>query len=149
MRDPDPEFAERLATGAGDLAAGVASLLRAFAGGDRAPGAGTPESGPARGDDAERDAGAPGTPAPDVTGLTPGDVWRQATRSGHDCPSPAGPSGQTEAAYGLHPEPDPVTDPAVPPVAGEPPSAAAGTRPAVPASREPSEAPVARPADGD
>jgi hypothetical protein len=29
-RDPDPEFAERLATGAGDLAAGVASVLRAF-----------------------------------------------------------------------------------------------------------------------
>ncbi|RLP94087.1 hypothetical protein EAD98_16920, partial [Micromonospora sp. CV4] len=31
LRDPSPEFAERLATGAGDLAAGVASLLRAFA----------------------------------------------------------------------------------------------------------------------
>ncbi|GAA4253857.1 hypothetical protein GCM10022255_056270 [Dactylosporangium darangshiense] len=29
-RDPDPDFAERLATGAGDLAAGVASVLRAF-----------------------------------------------------------------------------------------------------------------------
>ena len=31
LRDPSPELAERLATGAGDLAAGVASLLRAFA----------------------------------------------------------------------------------------------------------------------
>ena len=30
-RDPDPEFAERLATGAGDVAAGVASFLRSFA----------------------------------------------------------------------------------------------------------------------
>lgn len=30
LRDPSPEFAERLATGAGDLAAGVASVLRAF-----------------------------------------------------------------------------------------------------------------------
>jgi hypothetical protein len=30
MRDPDPDFTERLATGAGDLAAGVASLLRSF-----------------------------------------------------------------------------------------------------------------------
>jgi hypothetical protein len=29
-RDPDPEFAERLAAGAGDLASGVASVLRAF-----------------------------------------------------------------------------------------------------------------------
>jgi hypothetical protein len=30
LRDPSPEFAERLATGAGDFAAGVASLLRAL-----------------------------------------------------------------------------------------------------------------------
>ncbi|HEY0699944.1 MAG TPA: hypothetical protein VGD43_19300, partial [Micromonospora sp.] len=30
VRDPSPEFAERLATGAGDLAAGLASLMRAF-----------------------------------------------------------------------------------------------------------------------
>lgn len=31
MRDPSPQFAERLATGAGDLAAGVASFMRAVA----------------------------------------------------------------------------------------------------------------------
>jgi hypothetical protein len=31
IRDPSPEFAERLASGAGDLAAGVTSVLRAFA----------------------------------------------------------------------------------------------------------------------
>src|SRR5439155_390062 len=30
MRDPSPEFAERLATGAGDLATGLAGVLRAF-----------------------------------------------------------------------------------------------------------------------
>jgi hypothetical protein len=30
MRDPSPEFAERVATGAGDFAAGVASLLRSL-----------------------------------------------------------------------------------------------------------------------
>jgi hypothetical protein len=29
-RNPDPDLAERLATGAGDLAAGVASFLRGF-----------------------------------------------------------------------------------------------------------------------
>jgi hypothetical protein len=29
-RDPDPQLAERLATGAGDIAAGVASFLRNF-----------------------------------------------------------------------------------------------------------------------
>ena len=39
MRDPSSELSERLATGAGDLAAGVTSLLRAFA---RA----APEAGP-------------------------------------------------------------------------------------------------------
>ncbi|WP_432977446.1 hypothetical protein [Dactylosporangium sp. CA-233914] len=31
-RDPDPDLAERLATGAGDVAEGVASFLRAFGG---------------------------------------------------------------------------------------------------------------------
>jgi hypothetical protein len=41
LRDPDPEVAQRLASGAADLAAGVASLLRALhngtAPGRRAP----------------------------------------------------------------------------------------------------------------
>ncbi|GAA2328187.1 hypothetical protein GCM10010170_004520 [Dactylosporangium salmoneum] len=31
-RDPDPQVAERLATGAGDIAEGVASFLRSFGG---------------------------------------------------------------------------------------------------------------------
>ncbi|NUT34771.1 MAG: hypothetical protein HOV79_17075, partial [Hamadaea sp.] len=31
VRDPDPQFVERLATGAGDLAVGVAGLLRNLA----------------------------------------------------------------------------------------------------------------------
>lgn len=35
MRDPSPETAERLATGAGDLAAGVASFLRAASSADQ------------------------------------------------------------------------------------------------------------------
>jgi hypothetical protein len=33
VRDPDPEMVERLATGAGDLAAGVASFMRHLGGG--------------------------------------------------------------------------------------------------------------------
>jgi hypothetical protein len=32
VRDPDPEFVERLATGAGDLAAGLASFMRNVSG---------------------------------------------------------------------------------------------------------------------
>ncbi|GIH08824.1 hypothetical protein Rhe02_68910 [Rhizocola hellebori] len=34
VRDPDPEMVERLATGAGDLAAGMASFLRHVGGGN-------------------------------------------------------------------------------------------------------------------
>ena len=34
VRDPDPEMVERLATGAGDLAAGMASFLRHLGGGN-------------------------------------------------------------------------------------------------------------------
>jgi hypothetical protein len=73
VRDPDPQFVERLATGAGDLAAGLTSFLRNIAPPDKAddpwreatrepadPGAAVPG-----GDDAEasRPAAAP-TPAP-------------------------------------------------------------------------------------
>ncbi|WP_432829552.1 hypothetical protein [Dactylosporangium sp. CA-092794] len=60
-RDPDPDFAERLATGAGDLAAGVASVLRAF--GERAS-----ASFKAPGGTAEAPASAEGP-----------DVWHSAT----------------------------------------------------------------------
>ncbi|WP_301548459.1 hypothetical protein [Micromonospora sp. C95] len=70
LRDPSPEFAEQLATGAGDLAAGLASFLRAFgpAGSTAEPGAGTA---------AEATATASADPHGD-------DVWREATRTGHD-----------------------------------------------------------------
>ncbi|MFE9958821.1 hypothetical protein [Micromonospora sp. NPDC005299] len=70
LRDPSPEFAERLATGAGDLAAGVASLLRAFTPAEPAgPGAPTATGG---------SDGAAAGPA------TGDHVWREATRTGHD-----------------------------------------------------------------
>jgi hypothetical protein len=61
-REPNPDIAERLATGAGDLAAGVASVLRAF--------------GP-------RSQGPPDAPeAPDEPdGPEEPDVWRAATRN--------------------------------------------------------------------
>jgi hypothetical protein len=59
MRDPDPAFAERVATGAGDFAAGLASLLRSLS----VPTPEAPPSSPQ--DDAE-------------------DVWRAATRKDND-----------------------------------------------------------------
>ncbi len=63
LRDPSPEFAERLATGAGDLAAGLASFLRAF----------TPS------EPAAENPSEPADPGPDSD-----RVWREATRTGHD-----------------------------------------------------------------
>ncbi|MGC4852348.1 hypothetical protein ACLQ24_02875 [Micromonospora sp. DT4] len=86
LRDPSPEFAERLATGAGDLAAGVASLLRAFA--PPEPSAATaPESSassqatPAVGGDGEAPRSAPTARSAESVDE---HVWRDATRSGHD-----------------------------------------------------------------
>ncbi|MET8279071.1 hypothetical protein [Micromonospora sp. NPDC005174] len=86
LRDPSPEFAERLATGAGDLAAGVASLLRAFAPpessaatapGSSASSRATPAAGGAE-EAPERARTARPAEAVDE------HVWRDATRTGHD-----------------------------------------------------------------
>ncbi|MEU4334078.1 hypothetical protein AB0F59_05560 [Micromonospora lupini] len=135
LRDPSPEFAERLATGAGDLAAGVASLLRAFAPPEppttAAPQPSTP-SWPASA--ASSDDEAPSSAPADRSAET-GDehVWRDATRTGHDSqPAPerdvwsvatrtAGPPAPATAA--------PVDD------AGSVAAPAPTSRPAVPASR--------------
>lgn len=87
LRDPSPEFAERLATGAGDLAAGVASVLRAFASATTEP------TGPAPAGDGPDTAGqrADHAPEPDGAGrhrpagaAGGAEVWREATRTGHD-----------------------------------------------------------------
>ncbi|SCL16299.1 hypothetical protein GA0070616_0985 [Micromonospora nigra] len=131
LRDPSPEFAERLATGAGDLAAGLASFLRAFAPADT-PSASPPESAD----------GA--TPAADAD-----HVWREATRSGHD--SPSAPerdvwSAATRAGDVV------VPAAAAPPVDAAGPAAAvpvrtSAERPVVPVSREPGDEESA-PGDG-
>jgi len=64
VRDPSPEFALRLASGASDVASGVAAILRAF----QAPARPTAEPPPRPRD--------------------PGPTWRAATRTG-DPPPPA------------------------------------------------------------
>jgi hypothetical protein len=64
LRDPSPEFAERLATGAGDFAAGVASLLRAV-----------------NSSTAVRDPQPPPAPAPR---FSDDEIWRAATRTRDD-----------------------------------------------------------------
>jgi hypothetical protein len=60
VRDPDPQLVERLATGAGDLAVGLAGLLRSFA-----PDRSTPP--------------APRAEPPGFDAGTPDDPWHAAT----------------------------------------------------------------------
>ncbi|MEV4465997.1 hypothetical protein AB0J51_20530 [Micromonospora echinofusca] len=131
LRDPSPEFAERLATGAGDLAAGVASLLRAFA-----------PSEPS----ADAPAGPAATPGP---GGGDDHVWREATRSGHDSqPAPERDvwSAATRAEDGAAPAVVPPVD-----VAGQAATATVRTStdgPVVPASRAPEDEGERSPGDG-
>ncbi|MCW3819941.1 hypothetical protein ONA91_36455 [Micromonospora sp. DR5-3] len=130
LRDPSPEFAERLATGAGDLAAGVASLLRAFAPAEPA--------GPAGADEP-----AAGSPAGD-------HVWRAATRTGHDSqPAPeqdvwsAATRGEGVADPGAAVPPADAAGPDVP-VSHRPPVG----RPVVPVARASGEVAEEAPGDG-
>jgi hypothetical protein len=73
-RDPDPEFAERLAAGAGDLAAGVASVLRAF--GERSSAHFEPPGGTAEASDPHEkpDVWQAATQETGKTGKTDSDV---------------------------------------------------------------------------
>ncbi|MET7750961.1 hypothetical protein [Micromonospora sp. NPDC005367] len=132
LRDPSPEFAERLATGAGDLAAGVASLLRAFASASPHPQPASPHPEPA--------GGASDTDL----------VWREATRKGHDSQPVS-----AEDVWSAATRADDVTAPAatVPPVdeAGSAAPAAGrapADRPVVPASRAPGDVGADAPGDG-
>ncbi|RZU77277.1 hypothetical protein EV384_5994 [Micromonospora kangleipakensis] len=136
LRDPSPEFAERLATGAGDLAAGVASLLRAFA-----------PAEPAR---PASPASAGGSAGP-AAGAGAGDhVWREATRTGHDS-QPAPEQDVWSAATRGEGAADPGA--VVPPADGAGPDAPVtirppAGRPVVPASRASGEVGEDAPGDG-
>ncbi|KXK60256.1 hypothetical protein AWW66_19870 [Micromonospora rosaria] len=133
MRDPSPEFAERLATGAGDLAAGVASLLRAFARPDDRPPSSPDPAGPPPPTAAAGDTGTPGANA------EADHVWREATRTGHDsAPAPehdvwsaATRTGDAAARAATVPPVD--GDGPGEPATGRPPA----DRPVVPATRAP------------
>jgi hypothetical protein len=72
-RDPSPEFAERLATGAGDLATGVASVLKAFGG------AAGPRNTAAPGETHREAPGEASGEAPEEASRESGDVWHDAT----------------------------------------------------------------------
>jgi hypothetical protein len=121
VRDPSPQAAERLATGAGDLAAGVASFLRAVAGGASGP-AGSGEPG------ADRPrAGQPGPPWPapeePVASGAVGDVWQAATR---DAAAASGPTPPGPTAPARKPMAKKAVRPAVRPAARAPEDEGAG-----------------------
>ncbi|MEV4704875.1 hypothetical protein [Actinoplanes sp. NPDC049316] len=131
VRDPDPHTAERLAAGAGDLATGVASIMRAFATISSVTNA-KPQPKP-----------APPRPEP-----TPDQAWSTATRahrepvSEPERPSPVDETTDPWGAATRTPAPTPTSLPAW---------HEAGTRTAEPAPRK--AAPTARmdtvPAGGD
>jgi hypothetical protein len=82
LRDPHPMTAERVATGAGDLATGLASLMRAvsaMAGNARPPAPANAERPPT-----PAEPKRPPTPPPN-----PDTTWSAATRSTDHDPKPA------------------------------------------------------------
>ncbi|MEH1168393.1 hypothetical protein V6V47_23710 [Micromonospora sp. CPCC 205539] len=152
LRDPSPEFAERLATGAGDLAAGVASLLRAFTpaeppAADPPATPAPPRPGPTAAADATTVDEAPEhVPADRPAGPAADRVWRDATRTGHDSqPAPERDvwSVATRTADPLAPTVAPPVDEAGPVAVPAPTS-----RPVVPASRVPDGTGADAPGDG-
>ncbi|MGW4497544.1 hypothetical protein ACWENR_02840 [Micromonospora sp. NPDC004336] len=160
LRDPSPEFAERLATGAGDLAAGVASLLRAFAPPEPTAGSATGPAGSATGPagsatgpagSATGPAGSAAEPAASTgrAGGADDHVWREATRSGHDS-QPAAERDVWSAATRAE---DVAAPAAAPPADAAGPAAAAtvrtsADRPVVPATRAPGDVGEQPPGDG-
>ena len=161
LRDPSPEFAERLATGAGEVAAGVAKLLRAF--GEATATTGPPaSSGPAKPAGPPPAGPPPAGPAPARGTAQDDEVWREATRTGHDSvPAPERDVWAAATHADARVRPGGATPPAdvAGPAGNSDPTPyrsankAAGTtnaetveRPAAPASRAPEE-PGARDAD--
>ncbi|MCG5461208.1 hypothetical protein MED01_005376 [Micromonospora sp. MED01] len=152
LRDPSPEFAERLATGAGDLAAGVASLLRAFsptepAAPSPAEPAAEPTSPPSPAPAASTDDVLPEPPPSAPPTATVDDhVWRDATRTGHD----SQPAPERDVWSVATRTADPLAPAAAPPVdeAGTATVPAPTTRPVVPASRVPDDADAEASGDG-
>lgn len=113
LRDPSPEFAERLATGAGDFAAGVASLLRAV-----------------NSSSAVREQPPP-APAP-AHRFSDDEIWRAATRTRDDVgPAPAAGDVWAAATAGVRP----ADDDGPPPKPAKPMARKAVKRTAPPAPR--------------
>jgi len=96
MRDPRPEVAERLATGAGDFAAGLASLLRSLGsvaggvpGAARRRGAGQPGTGGDRPESRAGNGSSPGAAGGWPAAGSADEVWHAATRAPGEAPGQA------------------------------------------------------------
>ncbi|MGA4730047.1 hypothetical protein ACWEOS_07525 [Micromonospora taraxaci] len=152
LRDPSPEFAERLATGAGDLAAGVASLLRAFSPPESPTTSptGPPTETPTRTSPEPSVSTDDVLPEPTVqessTAAADDHVWRDATRTGHD----SQPAPERDVWSVATRTADPLAPAAAPPVdeAGSATVPAPTTRPVVPASRVPDHSDAEASGDG-
>jgi len=95
-REPNPDLAGRLADGAGEIAVGVANMLRAFAG-----------------------AGQPTPPPAERTAPAGGDVWAAATRAQDSARSTEETPGRAEPAAPPTP-PRPMAKKATKPKAAPP-----------------------------
>jgi hypothetical protein len=126
-RQPNPNIAERLASGAGDLAQGLAGVLRAFSGSFPGgfPGAGRSESG--------------GTST-----ATDEDPWHTATRAAAEADAAAAGAGAAGAAAGAGAAG--AAEPAAPPNPPKP-MAKKATKPK--AAPEPQAAPAPEPEPGE
>jgi hypothetical protein len=132
LRDPHPMTAERLATGAGDVATGVASLLRAVsavAGGVRA----ATERPPA-----ERRPATPTSERPKAAAFNPDTTWSAATRTADAEPAHAGTADAEPAAA----QPADAEPAAAQPADAEP-------APAQPAQAQPAQAQPAQAQPGE
>jgi hypothetical protein len=117
MRDPDPDFTERLATGAGDLAAGVASLLRSFS----APAGPRPWQTPEQSPPPAEETAPPAPPT--AGGPAPTEP----------APPPTAPAAPAPPPTAGGPAPAEPTPPPTAPAAPSQPPTAGGPTPAEPA----------------
>ncbi|NUR72612.1 MAG: hypothetical protein HOU81_17480 [Hamadaea sp.] len=93
VRDPDPQFVERLATGAGDLAVGLASLLRNLSGTREAA-----DADPWRSATAEEPSPASSSSAASSGSAASGDSAAQAgSAASGGSASPTSPASRTTA----------------------------------------------------
>jgi hypothetical protein len=124
-RQPNPNVAERLASGAGDLAQGLASVLRAFSSGF--PGSSGSSSGSSSSGSSGSSPSGSSAPAGSTTTATDEDPWHVATRAAAEAesrapgsaepaapPNPPKPMAKKATKPKAAPEPEPEPQPDAP-----------------------------------